>query len=338
MAYLLVPGDAGLDCINALFQHFAVVDVDVAGKRRVAAGIDLYHGVEKLADAPSVTAHGRADRDSEQARELFHIEGVALRLELVIHIEGHHHAQVHIYDLGGKVEVPFDVGGIHNVDYHVGKLFYEVFAHIELLGAVCRQGVCAGQVHEHEVVAAVAEAALLGIDGDPAVVAHMLVAAGGDVEKGGLSAVGVADEGHPDDVLALFRKLGHLAVEDFELPAVVGIEDFGGMLLTYVGARFGFAEDLYLPRLGSAQGYPVAEDFVFNRVLERGVLDDADLLARYEAHLYQPFAESTVAMYIDYDRAFASFQFRKIHCCPLFVVFNMRVTEKSVISSEAQSA
>ena len=39
---------------------------------------------------------------------------------------------------------------------------------------------------------------LLGIHGHSAVVAHMLVTSGSQVEKGCLAAVGIADEGYPD--------------------------------------------------------------------------------------------------------------------------------------------
>ena len=40
--------------------------------------------------------------------------------------------------------------------------------------------------------------AFFGVNGHPAVVAHMLVAAGSHVEKRGLPAVRVSDQGYPD--------------------------------------------------------------------------------------------------------------------------------------------
>ena len=44
------------------------------------------------------------------------------------------------------------------------------------------------------------------------VVAHMLVGTGGDVEQGGLSAVGIAHQGDADHVIALLGQMlqGHV--------------------------------------------------------------------------------------------------------------------------------
>ena len=98
-----------LDTVYALLDLDSVVDVYMSGQTRVCVLIYLYYCVEKPVDALSAAAHCRYDRHSEQVAQLPDVQIAALGLEFVVHIHRHHHAQVHIYELGGQVEVPLQI-------------------------------------------------------------------------------------------------------------------------------------------------------------------------------------------------------------------------------------
>ena len=138
------------------------------------------------------------------------------------------------------------------------------------------------------------EPAFLGIHRHAAVVAHVLVGAGCDVEKRCFAAVGIAHQGHPDIATALLREFGNLAVED-------GREGLAGMFGGDVRFCFFFADDFYLGCLLAAEGHFIAKYFIFDRVLERGVQDYAYRLAADETHFYQALAETSMARDLCYD-------------------------------------
>ena len=121
----------------ALFQFLPVVDMDVAGKLGVRILVDFYYGIEKLGDALAVTAHRGADRDAKKVSQLLDIQFVTLMLELIVHIEGHDNPQVHVYELGGEVQVALYVGSINHVYDYVREGFYKVFPHVEFLRGIC---------------------------------------------------------------------------------------------------------------------------------------------------------------------------------------------------------
>ena len=68
----------------------------------------------------------------------------------------------------------------------------DVGAHIHLFGRILGQRVGAGQVHQLHLAAAYVEPSFFAVNRHAAVVAHVLVAAGSDVEQGRLAAVGIA--------------------------------------------------------------------------------------------------------------------------------------------------
>ena len=163
------------DAVDAGLQLLSVVDVDVAGHSRVVVLVDVNDGVEQLVYALAAAAHRRDYGHTEQMSQGDGVELVSACLQLVVHIQGHYHAEVHVNDLGGQVEVPLQVGGIHHIDDHVGNILDQVLADVQFLRAVGREGVGAGQIHQDKAVALVLKMPLFSIDCDTAVVAYMLV-------------------------------------------------------------------------------------------------------------------------------------------------------------------
>ena len=163
--------------VNALFEFGSMVDVDMSGEFRVALSIYLDDSVEKLRNTRSVSAYSRAYRHTQKIAQLFDVQLVTFRLQLIVHIQRHHHSEVHIDNLGGEVQIPFNVGCVHDIDDDIRHIVNQIFADIELLGAVGGKRVRSRQVHKHELVALIFERALFGIHGHSAVIAHVLVRA-----------------------------------------------------------------------------------------------------------------------------------------------------------------
>ena len=260
------------------------------------------YGVEEFGYALAVAADSRADRHAEQVSKLPGVYAVATGLKLVVHIQGHHHRQVHVDELGGKVEVALDVGGVHHVQHHVRGLLQKILADVEFFRAVGREGICAGEVDQGDPVAFVFELSFLGVDRDSAVISYVLMGTGGYVEKGCLSAIGVAHEGYAQAVAALFSKFGDFPVQN-------GREGFSGMFCGDMQFGLFFADNLDLRGLFAAQRYFISQYFVFDRIPERGVENHPYGLAADEAHLYQAFSETPVARYFCYYGLFAGFEF-----------------------------
>ncbi len=131
-------------------------------------------------------------------------------LGLVKHVEGHYHAHVHVDELSGEIKVTLQVAGVDDVNHHIGGLLRELPPHIEFLGTVGRETVGAGQVDQLEVVVLEVGIARLGIHCHSRVVAHALVGTAGKVEERGLSAVGIAHQGHIDGVAFLLGGFSEL--------------------------------------------------------------------------------------------------------------------------------
>ena len=121
------------------------------------------------------------------------VDLVSVPADQVHHVDGHHHRQPQLDQLGGEVEVPLDVGAVHDVQNGVGLFLHQVVPGHHFLQRVGRQGVDAGQVLDDHILAAL-QAALLLFHRDAGPVAHVLVRAGQVIEQRGLAAVRVAGQ------------------------------------------------------------------------------------------------------------------------------------------------
>ena len=135
-ADILICGDEVPEADDAFFQFRPVVDVDVPGQAGIRLLIDPDDGVEEFADAFAVPGDRRTDRRPEQPAQLLHVERIPLGAEFVVHVQGHDGPQVHVDELGGQVEVPLDVGGVHDIDHHVRHRVDEVLPDVEFFGGI----------------------------------------------------------------------------------------------------------------------------------------------------------------------------------------------------------
>ena len=122
-----------LDMLDTMFYLMSVVDVDMA---IVSAGIFLAFvefddGLEELVHASAIGEDGRNHRDTEEFAQFVVVDVIATLLGFIKHIEGADHADVHIYQLCGEIEIALQVAGVNDVDDDIRRMLDELLTHIE---------------------------------------------------------------------------------------------------------------------------------------------------------------------------------------------------------------
>ena len=153
------------------------------------------------------------------------------------------------------------------------------------------------------------EMSLFRIHRHTGIVAHVLMGAGGDVEQGGLAAVGIAHQGDADHMVPLFGQVREGLVQALLLIHVV--RKSLKMLVADEGlAGLHLIHDLDLLRLFPAEGDLIADDFVFDGILQGCIEYDGHFLPLDKPHLDEAFPERTVSVDLDDDRLFSGLKFR----------------------------
>ena len=67
-------------------------------------------------------------------------------LQFIVHIQRHHHFNVHINKLGRKVKVTFEVRRINDIDNYIGTVIGNKFADIYFFWCISCKGIGSGQV------------------------------------------------------------------------------------------------------------------------------------------------------------------------------------------------
>ena len=236
---------------------------------------------------------GLHHRAAQSGRKLVGVDPVPPLFDHVDHVEGHHHRDAQLQQLGGEVEVALDVGGVHQVEDDVGAVVGQVVPGHHLLQGVGGQGVDAGQVHDGHVLAAL-EPALLLLHGDARPVAHELGGAGEGVEHGGLAAVGIAGKGNGDRHIVRFLLCG-------SIPLTISVFEGGLSLANSItkgkgGLPPASVRSLHLDALGVAlaDGQLVPADGDLHRVSQGGDLPDIDGSALGDAHVHDAPAQGAL--------------------------------------------
>ena len=100
--------------LDTVLYLMSVVDVDMA---IVSAGIFLAlvefdDGLEEIIHASAIGEDCRNHRDTEEFAQLVVVDVIATFLGFIKHVEGADHADVHVYQLGGEIEVALQIAGI----------------------------------------------------------------------------------------------------------------------------------------------------------------------------------------------------------------------------------
>ena len=154
----------------------------VAGKGLAALG-GLNGRDGGLLDAGFLQSGALHDTATQSPRQLVNTDGVLVLAHYVHHVDGHHHGDADLGQLGGQVEVAFNVGAVYNVENGIRSLAYQIVARHHLLGGVGREGIDARQISHNDLTACGRrlglcrgdQLALFFLYRDPWPVAHELV-------------------------------------------------------------------------------------------------------------------------------------------------------------------
>ena len=179
-------GELALDVVEDVFDSRVKLVRHLAGN---AARCLLGLG-DKVVESAVLERRNHDDRAPEALGKRLGIDLVAVLLHEVGHVERHDHGHARLDNLEREVQVAPEVGGINDLDDHIGLAAHEVVARDALLGAVGAERVDAGKVgDDHALVGG--ELGLLLLDRNAGPVAHIAVLARDLIEQCGLTAVGV---------------------------------------------------------------------------------------------------------------------------------------------------
>ena len=247
------------------------------------------------------------DGDAQNVLQLIDAHGAAVGADLVHHVEGQHHGNLQLHQLHGQVQVPFNVGGVHNIDDAVGPLVHEKVPGDDFLVGVGGQGVDARQVRDRGLRVA-ADGAVLPVYGDTGEIAHVLIGAGELVKEGGFAAVLVAGQGKGQRALLQGQVMAasvfaHAGVGDGRNPGLLSVNRKG--VCVYV---FNFNP----PGLFQPQGQFIAPQRDLHRVSHGGNLLEHDLRLGGQPHVQQMVPQGAVAAHRPDECGLAGLQF--VHC------------------------
>ncbi len=223
------------------------------------------------------------------------VDGPPVAPELVHHVQGHHHGHVHLQKLHGQIQVPLEVGGVHDVDDGPGLFLQDEVPGDQLLAGIGGHGVDPRQVGDSGVGPA-PDDPVLPVHGDPGEVAHVLAGPGELVEEGGLAAVLVAHqgEGQGGPLGELLPLAGLVVLAPLPQAGVVGgLRGLRRRGREGLPRRQGLDGDL-LP-VGPAEGQLVAVEADLHGVPQGGQLHQGDRRPGDDPHIQQMLPQGALA-------------------------------------------
>ena len=150
----LVSGNARRQVVLDVVQNVLDGGVELVLRHLALGSSGLLNLLEQLLDALVLKGRDHHDRAAELLGELVRVDLVAVLLDQVGHVEGDDYGQAGLDNLKRQVQVALEVGGIDNLDDHIGLAAHEVVARALLLGAVGGKRVDAGEVRNGNVLVA----------------------------------------------------------------------------------------------------------------------------------------------------------------------------------------
>ena len=170
-----------------------------------------------LHDAVTLQGGDLHDLAAQLAAQLLGVDGVAVLLHHVHHVDGDDHRDAQLGELGGEVQVALQVGTVDDVQNGVGPLADQIVTGHHFLQRVGGQGVDAGQVGDGHAVM-LAQLTFLFLHGDAGPVTHELVGARQRVKQRGFTAVGVARQGNAN--IHTISLLSHISTSTISASAL----------------------------------------------------------------------------------------------------------------------
>ena len=154
-------------------------------------------GLDRLIDAVALERGDFHDGAAELTAQLLGVDLIAVLPDEVHHVERDDHGDAELGQLGGQIEVALEVGGVDDVEDHIGALVDQIIPGDNLFKGVGREGVNARQVGDVDVLLT-ANLAFLLLNGDARPVADELLRARKSVKQCGLAAVRVTGKRNAD--------------------------------------------------------------------------------------------------------------------------------------------
>ena len=132
-------------------------------------------------------------RCSEECLHCVYVNHAAVLINFVHHVEGNNDRHVHLKQLHCEIQIPLNIGRVHNIDDRF-RLFiqYEISRHQFLFG-VGRHGINTRKIRDQSIFMA-EDHAVFAIHRNSREISHMLSRSGQRVEKGRLAAVLISDK------------------------------------------------------------------------------------------------------------------------------------------------
>ena len=156
-----------------------------------------YRHLRRLVDPRHFKGGNLHHPASQRARQLLNADLVAVLLDNVHHVDGNHHGNAQLRELGGEVKVPLQICAVNYIEDRVRALLNQVVSCDNLLQRIGRKRIDAGKVC-HNNIAVLFQLALFFLHGDTRPVAHELIRAREHVKQRGFTAVRIAREGDFD--------------------------------------------------------------------------------------------------------------------------------------------
>ena len=156
------------------------------------AGLGRLDG--RLGRLDAVLALERADLNHRHAQRLGQgrrLDGAALLAHDVHHVQRNHDRNAKLHELGGQIQVAFQVGRVDDVENRVGLLGDQIVAADHFFQCVWRKRVDTRQILDGDIGMAL-EPAFLLFNGDAGPVADVLACTGQGIKQCGLATVRVA--------------------------------------------------------------------------------------------------------------------------------------------------
>ena len=233
--YVFIDADNALHLLNAPFQFRPMIDMNMAVKanrmfllllvspkimighiflvpiaqviqyfsthfpfliQEVSAFVNTDNNMKKLFNPLPGSANSRQHRHAEQLSELYVIQRITTRFQFIVHIERNNHTYIHVNQLGSKIQITFQIGRIHYVDYNIRRFIDNVVTNINFFRRICRKRISSRQVYNAEVIALKVEIAFFGIYGYTAIIPYMLVRTRSNIKKRRLATIGISHQSH----------------------------------------------------------------------------------------------------------------------------------------------
>ena len=104
----------------------------------------LYRGFGNVKAAFAFQGADGVDRGPDFRRQFLKVDGVAVLVDKVHHVDGDDHGQTYFDQLGGEVQIAFQIGAVDDVQDHVGLFVDQVFTGDSFFQRVRGKGIDTG--------------------------------------------------------------------------------------------------------------------------------------------------------------------------------------------------